>query len=97
MTKFIKGFGVGVIIVSLIVALGFVGRIESEDYEYRAGEITKAEMTSDEQLWKDVGAIIGIAISGGVIYAIGGAVELAQEKRIARERWFEEDEDEEVY
>lgn len=95
MTKFIKGFGVGVIIVSLIVALGFVGRIESEDYEYRAGEITKAEMTPDDKLWRDVGALIASVGSGCLIYVAGCGMELLKEKREARERWF--DDDEEIY
>lgn len=93
--KFIKGIGVAIMIIALATALGFAGRIETEDIDYRAGEITKSDMTSDSDVIRGALILGGTLISGGLIYGIGCAVEIAQEKREARERWF--DDDEEVY
>lgn len=93
--KFIKRFGVAIMIIALITALSFIGRIETEDMDYKSGEIEKSDMTSDGDVISG-GLMLGSTfISGGLIYAIGCAIENAQEKREARERLF--DDDEEIY
>lgn len=93
--KAIKRIGVAFVIIAIVCALGLVGRIETEDMDYRAGEITKDEMTSDEKLYTDLFTLGGVAVCGGLIYAAGCGMELLKEKREARERWF--DDEEEIY
>lgn len=93
--KAIKTIGAIIVIIAFACGLGFIGRIETEDRDYRAGEITKEEMTNDDKVLTDAFTCVGIAVIGGLIYAVGCAMEAAKEKREARERWF--DDDEEIY
>lgn len=93
--KIIKGIGIAIMIIALATALGFAGRIETEDIDYRRGEITKSDMTSDSDVIRGALILGGTLISGGLIYAAGCGMELWKEKREARERWF--DDDEEIY
>lgn len=83
--KVLKGLGIITAVIALFCGLGVVGKIETEDKQYRSGEITREEMTTDEELFKRLGICIGGAVAGGMVWAIGTYVEAGQtEKKYKR-------------
>lgn len=76
--KILKGLGIITAVIALFCGLGVVGRIETEDKQYRSGEITREEMTTDEELFKRFAICGGAALGGGLMWAIGAYVEAGQ-------------------
>lgn len=73
--KAIKIIGVIIVIIAFVCGLGIVGRVETEDKQYRNGEITSEIMTTDEDLIKQIAICVGAAALGGVMWAVGAYVE----------------------
>lgn len=73
--KFLKIAGIITAVIAFFCGLGIVGRIETEDRQYRSGEITQEEMTTDEDLIKGIAICTGAAAVGGVLWAVGAYVE----------------------
>ena len=73
--KVLKIIGIITAVVGLVCGLGVVGRIETEDQQYRNGDITREEMTADDDLFKYMAVCCGAVIGGGMMWAVGSYVE----------------------
>ena len=60
--RILKGIGIITAVIALFCGLGVVGKIETEDKQYRSGEITREEMTTDEELFKRFAICGGVAV-----------------------------------
>lgn len=73
--KILKRIGIITALIALFCGLGVVGRMETEDRQYQYGEILREEMTPDDELFKQFVIIGGVAVAGGLMWAIGTYVE----------------------
>ncbi len=73
--KAIKIIGVILVIIAFVCGLGIVGRVETEERQYRNGEIISEEMTTDGDLIKSIAICVGAAALGGIMWAAGAYVE----------------------
>lgn len=79
--KILKRIGIITAVIAFFCGLGIVGRVETEDRQYRSGEIIEEEMTTDEDLIKSGAICIGAAALGGVLWAVGAYVEAGRIER----------------
>lgn len=80
--KILKYVGVIIVIAAFVAALGIIGRVETEDRQYRSGEIEQEEMTGAEDLVMQIVICGGIAVVGGAVWAIGAYAEADRIERI---------------
>lgn len=72
--KFLKYAGVSILAIAFFVAIGIIGRVEHEDRQYKSGEIVQEQMTTTEDLFKQIGVCAGVAVLGGLTYAAGAYI-----------------------
>lgn len=73
--KFLKVAGIITALIALFCGLGTVGRMETEDKQYQYGEITREEMTTDDEIFKRFMIIGGVAVAGGLMWVVGSYIE----------------------
>ena len=76
-----KIIGIVVVILAFVAALGIIGRVESEDRQYRSGEIAQEEMTEASDLAWQILICGGVAVLGGAIWAISAYTEAERIER----------------
>ena len=80
--RIFKYVGIAILILAFIMALGIIGRVESEDRLYRSGEIEQEEMTGAEDLVMQILICGGGAVLGGAMWAISAYIEADRVERI---------------
>lgn len=73
--KALKIIGIVTSLLALFCGFGIIGRVEMEERQFRAGEITQEEMTSDSDLLLQIGICGGVAVAGGVCWLAGAYLE----------------------
>ena len=73
--KILKYSGKAILIITAFLALGIVGRMETEDRQYQRGEITQEEMTTDDTLFKMFIGSGAVALTGGAMWVVGSYIE----------------------
>lgn len=68
--RIFKYVGITILILAFVMALGIIGRVESEDRLYRSGEIAQEEMTGTEDLVFQIIICGGVAVVGGAMWVI---------------------------
>lgn len=79
--KLLKIAGIITAVIAFVCGLGIVGRVETEDRQYRNGEIIQEEMTTNEDLIKGIAICTGAAAVGGVLWATGAYIEAGRIER----------------
>ena len=73
--RIFKYVGIAILILAFVMALGIIGRVETEDRQYRSGEIEQEEMTEASDLVWQILICGGVAVLGGAIWAISAYIE----------------------
>jgi hypothetical protein len=80
--RIFKYVGITILILAFVMALGIIGRVETEDRQYRSGEIEQEEMTEASDLVWQILICGGVAVLGGAIWAISAYIEAGRVERI---------------
>ena len=76
--RIVKYMGIAILAIAIFCALGIIGRVENEDRRYRCGEITQEQMTTAEELGKQIGICAVCGVVGGACIGIGAYADMGR-------------------